>query len=91
MWHLMYMVRPETGEVDLLNVLVMVMLLPYSIIFLGLMKRGGGSMAIAIALHAGGHLDSINRLPLDEVRVRVITVLLVTIVAVLAARSLRRS
>jgi uncharacterized protein len=90
-WHLMYMVRPETGEVDLLNALVMVMLLPYSIIFVWLMKRAGGSIAVAIAFHAGGHLDNLNRLPLDEVRVRVITIVLVTIVAVLAARSLRRS
>jgi membrane protease YdiL (CAAX protease family) len=91
LWHLMYMVRPETGEIDVLNALVMVMLLPYSIIFLWLMQRAGGSIVVAIAFHAGGHLDNINRLPLDEVRVRVITFVLVVILAVIAARSLRRS
>ena len=89
-WHLMYMVRPETGEIDLLNALVMVMLPAYSVVFVWLMQRARGSLAVALAFHAGGHLDSINHSP-DELRVPLITIALVIVLAILAARSLRRS
>lgn len=55
------------------------------------LERGGGSLAIALALHAGAHLDNVNRLPARDLGVRVFTLIVVAVAALLAARSLRAS
>ena len=89
-WHLMYIFTPGTGELDVLGLLVLVMLPLWAIIFAWLAHRAEGSLFIALALHAGGHLDSVARIPQDEVRVRFLTLLVLAVVAFLAARSLLR-
>jgi hypothetical protein len=90
-WHAMYMISPETGELDLHNAMLLLTLPAYAVIFAWYLHRTNGSLAVALALHAGGHLDSSNRIPHDELRLRVLTIAVVVLVAVLAARSLRRS
>jgi membrane protease YdiL (CAAX protease family) len=91
LWHLMYTISPDTGQFDTLGSLMMLMLPPYSILYAWLLHRSGGSLAVAIALHAGGHLDNINHTPPDEIRLRVLTLLVVAVAAFFAARSLLRA
>lgn len=90
LWHLLFLVSPQTGDVELLGLMMMASLLPWSVIYAWLLQRGHGSLAIAIALHAGAHLDNATRIDASEIRLRVITLLVVVAAAVLAARSLRR-
>ncbi|MBL4685577.1 MAG: CPBP family intramembrane metalloprotease [Nannocystaceae bacterium] len=90
-WHAMYLVSPHSGTIDPVLSIMMLSIPPYAILYAWLLERGGGSLAIALALHAGAHLDNINRLPAEELGVRVITLILVAVAATLAARSLRSS
>lgn len=69
---------------------MMVSLLPWSVIYAWLLRRGHGSLTIAIALHMGAHLDNATRIDPGELRLRVITLVVVVVAAALAARSLRR-
>jgi hypothetical protein len=48
-------------------------------------------MAVAIALHAGAHLDNAHRAPETEVRLQVLRLGVLAIAALLAARSLQRT
>lgn len=90
-WHLMFLVSPDTGRFEpLLGVMMMGSLLPWSVIYAWLLQRGHGSLAIAIALHMGAHLDNATRIDPSELRLRVITLIVVGVAAVLAARSLQR-
>jgi uncharacterized protein len=90
LWHAAFLVSPDTGSLDPMLGFMLASLLPWSILYAWLMTRGGGSIAIAIGLHAGAHLDNMSRLPADEVRLRIVTLVLVTSAAVFAARSLVR-
>jgi membrane protease YdiL (CAAX protease family) len=90
LWHLMFLVSPQTGRVEPLLLVMMLSLPLWSVIYAWFLQRGRGSLAIAIALHAGAHLDNSSRIDADEVRLRVITLIVVAIAAVFAARSLRR-
>jgi hypothetical protein len=87
-WHAMFLVSPETGQLDLAGSYMLVVLPTYSVIYAWLMKRGHGSVAIAIVLHAGAHLDNANRIPADDVSLRAITVVVALLAGVLAARAL---
>ena len=51
-------------------------------------ERGNRSIAVAIAIHAGEHLDNVNRAPETELRLRVLRMVVLTVVAAMAARSL---
>jgi hypothetical protein len=51
-------------------------------------ERGNRSMAVAIALHAGAHLDNVSRAPETEVRLRALRMAVLAVVAVAAAWSL---
>jgi hypothetical protein len=51
-------------------------------------ERGNRSIAVAIVVHAGEHLDNVNRAPDTELRLRILRFLILAIVAALAARSL---
>jgi uncharacterized protein len=90
LWHLMFLVSPQTGRFEPLLIVMMVSLLLWSVIYAWLLQRGRGSLAIAIALHMGAHLDNATRIDPGELRLRVITLIVVGIAAVLAARSLQR-
>jgi membrane protease YdiL (CAAX protease family) len=60
----------------------------YSILFIWFAARTGGSLTIALALHAGAHLDNTGYAPQDEVRLRVLRLLVLFVAAALAARTL---
>jgi membrane protease YdiL (CAAX protease family) len=61
-----------------------------SVVFSACFEHSGRSMAVALALHAGAHLDNIHRAPLTEVRLWVLRFVVLTIAAAVAARWLRR-
>lgn len=90
LWHLMFLVSPQTGRFEPLLIVMMVSLLPWSVIYAWLLRRGHGSLAVAIALHMGAHLDNATRIDPGEIRLRAITLIVVGIAAVFAARSLQR-
>jgi membrane protease YdiL (CAAX protease family) len=91
LWHLLMTVSPETGRFNLVHLAVLAVDLPlYSVICAWIFERGGRSMAVALAFHAGGHLDNVYRAPLTEVRLMIFRVVVVALVAALAARALAR-
>ncbi len=51
-------------------------------------ERGDRSIAVAIALHVGGHLDNVSRAPETEIRLRILRMAVLAVVAAWAARSL---
>jgi membrane protease YdiL (CAAX protease family) len=91
LWHLGMLFTPEKGapEFHMIGV-TMAELALYSVIFAWTFERGDRSMAVAIALHAGGHLDNVNRAPETEVRLRVLRFVVLVIAAAFAARSLAK-
>ncbi len=91
LWHLGMMFSPE----PVLHALPLYTLFIYmgelalwSVVMAWMFERGNRSIAVAIAIHAGEHLDNVNRAPETEVRLRVLRMLVLAIVAALAARSL---
>jgi hypothetical protein len=84
----MFLFGSPQGGFDALSLLALLMLPPASVLFGWMMQRGGGSVAIAIVLHAGAHLDNINRMPADQFVARIVTIVLMWVVAGLAARSM---
>ena len=55
-----------------------------------LFERGNRSMAVAIAGHAGAHLDKFDRAPRTDLRLQAMHLLVVAALAALAARALVR-
>jgi membrane protease YdiL (CAAX protease family) len=62
----------------------------YSVVFAWVFERGGRSMAVAIALHAGAHLDNTHQALLSEPRLEVLRFVVLAVAAALAARALHR-
>ena len=60
----------------------------WSIVMAWMFERGDRSIAVAIAMHAGAHIDNVSRAPETEVRLRILRFVVLAIVAALAARSL---
>jgi membrane protease YdiL (CAAX protease family) len=90
-WHLTMVISPEDGSVDIVQVGTLLVELPlYSILFAWFLQRSGWSMAVAIALHAGGHLDNALHGPDSEIRLRLLRLLVLVVAAGLAAGSLAR-
>jgi membrane protease YdiL (CAAX protease family) len=87
-WHAMFLINPQTGALDLAGNLMLLSLPFYSIVYAWFYQRSGGSIAVAIALHAGGHLDNSTRIPESEVRLRMITLAVVIVASIVAARSM---
>lgn len=86
-WHAPMLFSPVDGAYDWTGALTLLVELPlWSVVFAWLLVRSNGSLAVAIALHAGGHLDNVNRI-LDG-RQRVLIEVVLVVVAMLAARSL---
>jgi membrane protease YdiL (CAAX protease family) len=90
LWHLGMLFAPEPlralPPVTLL--LYMVELSLWSVVMAWMFERGNRSIAVAIAIHAGEHLDNVNRAPDTELRLRILRFVVLAIVAALAARSL---
>jgi membrane protease YdiL (CAAX protease family) len=89
LWHLGMLFAPDPlRALPATTVLVyMLDLALWSVVMAWMFERGGRSMAIALAIHAGAHLDNVSRAPETEVRLRILRVLVLAIVAGFAARS----
>jgi membrane protease YdiL (CAAX protease family) len=91
LWHLAYCVTPDGGRFDLLGFGITVTELPFYAVLLGwLFERGNRSMAVAIAGHAGAHLDQFDRAPRSDLRLQLLHLIVVAALAAMAARALRR-
>ena len=56
-----------------------------------LFERTNRSMAVAIAFHAGGHLDHFERAPRTDLRLHLLHIAVVAVIAIVAAaRALSR-
>jgi membrane protease YdiL (CAAX protease family) len=89
LWHLAYSITPEAGRFDALTFALTMAELPlYALLIAWVFERANRSMAVAIAFHAGAHLDHIELAPRTDLRLPVIHLLVVAVVATLAARSL---
>jgi membrane protease YdiL (CAAX protease family) len=88
-WHLGMLFTLERGAPGPLAVgLLMAELALWSLPMAWAFERSGRSVAVAIALHAGAHLDNVNRAPESELRLRALRFAVLVIVAALAGRSL---
>lgn len=90
-WHLGMSFDLQTGALlaDKLGIAVVELAL-YSVIIAWFLERSGGGVWLAIAIHAGAHLDNVNRAPDEEVRLRILRVVVVAAAAGLAAWGLSR-
>jgi membrane protease YdiL (CAAX protease family) len=88
-WHLAYSVTPDAGGFDAFTFAMLVAELPlYSLLIAWIFERANRSMAVAIAFHAGAHLDRIDNDPHTELRLHAMHLVVVAILAAVAARSL---
>jgi membrane protease YdiL (CAAX protease family) len=89
-WHLVYSVTPQAGAFDLGQFAIGVAELPlYSLVIAWVFERENRSMAVAIAFHAGAHLDHIERAR-GGIGLQAVHIAVVAVLAVMAARSLAR-
>jgi membrane protease YdiL (CAAX protease family) len=92
LWHLAYSITPLTGGFDLfVFALGMVELPLYSLLIAWVFERSGRSMAVAIAFHAGAHLDHIQRAPREYLALHALHLAVVAVLALLAARSMGKN
>jgi hypothetical protein len=91
LWHLAYSVTPEKGGFDAFAFgMTMVELPLYSLPIAWVFERSNRSMAVAIAFHAGAHLDHIERAPRVDLRLHVLHLVIAAVVALVAALALSR-
>jgi membrane protease YdiL (CAAX protease family) len=88
-WHLGMMWTPKPP--DAFMWLMLVELIFWSFAFAWMYERSGRSIAVAIAMHMGAHLDNTNTAPEHEIRLRVLRVVVSVVIGAFAARSLWRS
>jgi membrane protease YdiL (CAAX protease family) len=89
LWHLMYSITPQAAAFDSFTFgLTMVELPLYSLLVAWVFERARRGMAVAIAFHAGAHLDHIELAPRTELGLQVSHVLVLAVVAFFAARAL---
>jgi membrane protease YdiL (CAAX protease family) len=89
LWHTGMLFAPDKAP-SMLAVLAMIELMPWSIVIGWVFERGRRSMAVALAIHAGAHLDNTNLSPESEVRLRLLRFAVVVAAAALAAWALTR-
>jgi uncharacterized protein len=88
LWHLAYAITPQAAGFDLLEFTLTMLELPlYSLIIAFMFERSNRSMAVAIAFHAGAHLDHLERASRADLRLHVIHIALVAVIAVAVARA----
>jgi membrane protease YdiL (CAAX protease family) len=91
LWHLMMLFTPDGAAPTPLTLGKAILELAlWSVVIAWIFERGHRSLLVAFAIHAGGHLDNVNRAPLDEVRLQALRLAVLAIAAVLAARALAR-
>ena len=91
LWHLAYSINMQTGAFDLFGFGLMMAELPlYSLLIGWVFERANRSMAVAITLHMGAHIDHIEWAPRTDLRLHALHILVLAALAALAARSLSR-
>ena len=91
LWHLGMSFDPATGDLMTVRLgLAVVELALYSVVMAWFLERGGGGLWLAIALHAGAHLDNVSRAPDEEVRLRILRLVVALAAAGAAAWGLSR-
>jgi membrane protease YdiL (CAAX protease family) len=92
LWHMGMLFAPDPlRALPATTVAVYAMQLAlWSVVMAWMFERGGRSIAVAIAIHAGEHLDNVNRAPETEVRLRVIRMVVLAVAAASAAYALTR-
>ena len=91
LWHASMVVEPATGQINTTQVAILALSLPlYSVVFAWMMRRGAGSIAIALAMHAGAHLDNVSFASAEDWAYLPLTVLFAGVAAALAGRALAR-
>jgi membrane protease YdiL (CAAX protease family) len=90
LWHLGMLFAPDPlRRLPAVTIVIyMADLALWSVVIAWIFERSGRSIAVAIAMHAGGHLDNVSRAPETEVRLRILRFLVLAVVAALAAGSL---
>lgn len=90
LWHLGMLFAPDPLRPLPLITLGIYMgeLALWSVVLAWMFERGGRSIAIAIAVHAGAHIDNVSRAPETEVRLRILRFTILALVAAVAARSI---
>jgi membrane protease YdiL (CAAX protease family) len=90
LWHLGMMFAPDPLRAlpPVTILLYMVELALWSLPMAWMFERGNRSIAVAIAVHAGAHLDNVSRAPDTEVRLRVLRMAVLAVAAGAAAWSL---
>ena len=91
LWHLMYTITPTAGGFDPIELgLIMTELPLYALLIAWVFERANRSMAVALAFHAGAHLDHIERAPRTDFRLHLIHLAVLAAVAGVTAWSLSR-
>jgi membrane protease YdiL (CAAX protease family) len=91
LWHLAYAITPQAAGFDpFVFVMTLVELPLYALIIGWVFERANRSMAVAIALHEGAHLDHIEWAPRTDLRLHVLHILVLAAVAAAAGVSLAR-
>jgi membrane protease YdiL (CAAX protease family) len=90
LWHLGMLFAPDPLRALPPQTILIYMadLALWSVVVAWVFERGNRSIAVAIAIHAGEHLDNVSRAPEAEVRLRLLRFAVLAVVAALAARSL---
>ncbi len=89
LWHLMYTITPAAGGFDPIELGMIMSELPlYALLIAWVFERANRSMAVAIAFHAGAHLDHIERAPRTDLRLHLLHLAVLAVGAGAAAWSL---
>jgi membrane protease YdiL (CAAX protease family) len=90
-WHLAYSVTPDAADFDANTFAMTLAELPlYSVLVAWVFEHANRSMAVAIAFHAGAHLDHIELAPRSQVWLHAMHLMVVAVLAAFAARSLSK-
>ena len=88
-WHLLYVVTPQ-GSVEVTQFALMLLeFMLWGLVIAWFFERTQRSLAVALSIHAGGHLDNSAQIPADQWRLRALVLLVLAVAALLAAHSLR--
>jgi membrane protease YdiL (CAAX protease family) len=89
LWHLLYTITPQAAGFDPFELTLIMAELPlYSLLIAWVFERSNRSMAVAIAFHAGAHLDHFERAPRTDLRLHALHLAVLAVLAILAARAL---
>lgn len=92
LWHLAYAITPLRAGFDPVEFASSLLILtPASVILTWIVQRGGGSLGLALAFHAGAHLDHLERSPDDSFNLRLCYVAVLCLFALWVAPSLAKS